>query len=139
MSFPIVDGLRGLELGYPGPTRAFLNNCVLAGDKRATAGRLSEYVEEDETWEYVGEQLVLLDDDLNGLAVLEVTRVEQTTFSEVTWEFAEAEGEGFTDLEDWRTGHREYWARDAQYVTDDTPVMCLYFKLLSRSDSVVGA
>jgi uncharacterized protein YhfF len=130
MSFPIVDGLRALELGNPGPSRAFLNDCVLNGSKRATAGLLSEYSEENEPWEQVGERLVLVGDDLEPLAQIEVTRVEPTTFSEVTWEFAQAEGEGFTDLEDWRTGHREFWARTGQHITDDTPVLCIYFELL---------
>jgi uncharacterized protein YhfF len=137
VSFPTIDGLRTLELGDPGPSRAFLNDCVLNGAKRATAGLLSEYVEENESWEHVGERLVLVDDDLKDLAVLEVTRVEPTTFAEVTWEFAEAEGEGFTDLEDWRKGHLEYWARSGQKVTDETPLMCLYFDLISRN-TVVG-
>ena len=131
MSFPIVDGLRALELGNPGPSRAFLNDCVLNGTKRATAGLLSEYVEENEPWEHVGERLVLVGDDLEPLAQIEVTRVEPTTFSEVTWEFAQAEGEGFTDLEHWRTAHREFWARTGQHVTDNTPVLCIYFELLA--------
>jgi uncharacterized protein YhfF len=130
MSFPNVNGLRALELGDPGPSRSFLNDCVLNGKKRATAGLLSEYVEENEPWEHVGEQLVLVDDDLKPLALLEVTRVEPTTFSDVTWEFADAEGEGFTDLEDWRTKHLEFWARSGEQVADDTPLMCLYFEIL---------
>ena len=119
-----------MELGDPGASRAFLNDCVLNGTKRATAGLLSEYVEEDEPWEQVGEHLVLVDDDLNALGVIEVTRVESTTFSEVTWAFAEAEGEGFTDLKDWRKKHLEFWARSGQIVTDETPVLCIYFDLL---------
>ncbi|HEU4806674.1 MAG TPA: ASCH domain-containing protein [Homoserinimonas sp.] len=135
MGFPIVNGLRGLELGDPGPSRAFLNDCVLNGNKRATAGFLSEYVEENEPWEHVGERLVLVDDDLKSLALLEVTRVEPTTFAEVTWEFAEAEGEGFTDLDDWRQRHVDFWARSGQHVADETPLMCLYFKLISRNDA----
>jgi len=133
MSFPIIDGLRALELGDPGPSRQFLNDCVLNGNKRATAGLLSEYVEENEPWEHVGERLILVGDELEALATVEVTRVEPTTFGEVTWEFAQAEGEGFTDLEDWRTGHLEYWARSGEQITDDTPLMCLYFELVSRN------
>lgn len=120
-----------MELGGPGASRAFLNDCVLGGSKRATAGLLSEYGEENEPWEHVGEHLVLVDDDLNALGVIEVIRVEPTTFSEVTWAFAEAEGEGFTDLEDWRNRHLEFWARSGQIVTDETPVLCIYFDLLS--------
>jgi uncharacterized protein YhfF len=134
MSFPIVDGLRTMELGDPGPSRAFLNDCVLNGSKRATAGLLSKYVDENEPWEQVGERLVLVDDELNALGVIEVTRVEPTRFSKVTWAFAEAEGEGFTDLQDWRKKHLEFWARSGQIVTDETPVLCIYFDLFSRND-----
>lgn len=138
MSFPTIDGLRALELGDRGPSRAFLNDRVLNGSKRATAGLLSEYEEENEPWEHVGEQLVLVDDDLNGLALIEITRVEPTSFADVTWEFAEAEGEGFADLADWRERHREFWARSGQHVTDDTALMCLYFRLVSRmSDDII--
>jgi uncharacterized protein YhfF len=120
-----------MELGYPGPTRAFLNDCVLNGSKRATAGLLSEYLDENEPWEHVGERLALVDDDLNAVGLIEVTRVEPTTFSEVTWAFAEAEGEGVADLEEWREQHRKFWASSGQTVTNQTPVLCVYFKLLS--------
>jgi Uncharacterized protein conserved in bacteria len=124
-----------MELGYPGPSRAFLNDCVLNGRKRATAGLLSEYRDENEPWEHVGERLVLVDDDQNVVGRIEVTRVEPTTFSEVTWAFAEAEGEGVADLEEWREQHREFWARSGQSITDETPVLCIYFKLLTREDT----
>jgi uncharacterized protein YhfF len=124
-----------MELGYPGPSRAFLNDCVLNGRKRATAGLLSEYRDENEPWEHVGERLVLVDDDQNAVGRIEVTRVEPTTFAEVTWAFAEAEGEGVTDLEEWREQHREFWARSGQSITDETPVLCIYFKLLTREDT----
>jgi uncharacterized protein YhfF len=124
-----------MELGYPGPSRTFLNDCVLNGSKRATAGLLSEYLEENEPWECVGERLLLVDDNLNGVGVIEVTRVEPTTFSEVTWAFAKVEGEGVADLEEWREQHREFWSSGGQKVTDETPVLCVYFKLLSRKGS----
>ena len=124
-----------MELGYPGPSRAFLNDCVLHGRKRATAGLLSEYLDENEPWEHVGERLVLVDDNMNAVGLIEVTRAEPTTFSEVTWAFAEAEGEGVIDLEEWREQHREFWARSGQDVTDETPVLCVYFKLLTREDT----
>jgi uncharacterized protein YhfF len=132
VSFPTVDDLRALELGYPGSSRASLNDCVLNGSKRATAGLLSEYLDENEPWEHVGEHLVLVDDDLKALGLIEVTSVESTTFAEVPWAFAEAEGEGFADLEDWRGQHRQFWARSGQNVTDETPLLCIYFKLLDR-------
>lgn len=122
-----------MELGAPGSMRAFLNDCVLNGRKRATAGLLSDYLDENEPWEQVGERLVLVDDTLNAVGLIEITRVEPTTFAEVTWAFAEAEGEGFADLEDWRKQHREFWSRSGRKVTDETPVLCIYFILLVAS------
>lgn len=132
MSFPTIDGLRTMELGTPGASRTFLNDCVLTGQKRATAGLLSEYAEEGEPFEHVGERLVLVDDDTRPLGIIEVTRVEQVPFAEVTWDFAQAEGEGFTDLADWRSRHREFWARTGDHVVDSTPVLCTWFDLVQR-------
>lgn len=107
---------------------------MLNGSKRATAGLLSEYQDENEPWESVGERLVLVDDDLNAVGLIEVTSVEPTTFAEVTWAFAVTEGEGFADLDDWREKHREFWSRIGHQVTDTTPLLCIYFTLLSRND-----
>lgn len=130
MSFPIVDGLRTMELGDGGSSRAWLNDLVLAGTKRATAALLSLYTDENEPWEHVGEHLVLVDDDLNALGVIEVTRVEPTTFGEVTWEFVQAEGEGDTDLDEWREQNRKSWVRTDHDITDETPLLCTYFELV---------
>lgn len=131
MAFPMVDGYRTLELGTPGAMRAELNRLVLQGQKRATAGLAAEYIEEDEPVEAVGERLVLVDDDLNRVATIEVTEVVPTTFEEVTWDFAQAEGEGFADLADWRDQHRRHWASVGREVENSTPLACIYFELVS--------
>ena len=132
--WPRVDGLRALELGTPGEQRTWLNGLVLAGRKRATAGLLTEYTEEQEEFEHVGERLALLDDEGRRIATVEVTRVERTTFGEVPWEFAAAEDEGDEDIEEWRAGHRRDWARQGIPVTDDTAVVLLWFRLVADGD-----
>ena len=81
-----MDGLRALELGTPGDLRAELNGLVLDGSKRATAGLLSEYAEEQEELEHVGERLALLDDAGARVATLEVTSVEHRRFADVPWD-----------------------------------------------------
>ena len=63
MAFPEHEGLRCLELGTPGEMRQRLVALVLAGEKRATAGLLSEYADEGEPLETVGEEQWLLGDD----------------------------------------------------------------------------
>lgn len=123
--------MRGFELGSKGEMQDRLNALVLAGDKRATAGLWNEdYVLEGEALDEVGERQALLDDDGTLIAIIEVTRVEQVSFAEVTWEFAQEEGEGFTSIEDWRDGHRGYWTGEGIAVDDDTPVVCVWFDVV---------
>lgn len=138
MAFPRHDGLRCLELGSPGPSRERLVGLVLSGSKRATAGLLGEYADEGEELEAVGERQWLLGPDDSAAALVEYTRVETVRFDEVTWEFAQAEGEGFVDLADWREQHLGFWSRWYGVEVDDpafpvqpgTPVVCLWFDVL---------
>jgi uncharacterized protein YhfF len=129
--WPRVGDLRGFELGSPGEMQERLSSLVLAGEKVATAGLWREdYVGEGEALDEVGERQALLDGGGKVLAIVEVNRVELTGFGDVTWEFAQAEGEGFTSIDDWRDGHREYWSSVGVEVTDDTPVVCVWFEVI---------
>ena len=69
--FPRVDGLRAMEFGTPGPFRTNLVDQVLHGNKRATAGLLSEYAAEGEPLEHVGELLAMVDDATEAHLVLD--------------------------------------------------------------------
>jgi uncharacterized protein YhfF len=117
-----------MELGTPGPMRQHLNALVLSGLKRATAGTSDDY--DDEPYEFVGEQLTLVDDTFGSVGVIEVTLVEHTTFAQVPWAFVEAENEGDTSLDEWREGHRRFWQSEGVEVSDDLPVCLIYFTLL---------
>lgn len=130
MTWPRVDGLRSLELGSPGDLRDRLNALVLAGTKRATAGLLDEYEQEQEVLEHVGEHLALLDDEGRRVGTVEVTSVDIALFSEVPWEFAAAEGEGHRDLDEWRKGHQRFWADAGTPVDDETPIVMIGFRLV---------
>lgn len=138
MTFPRHDGRRCLELGIPGPSRERLVSLVLSGSKRATAGLLSEYADEDEQVETVGEEQWLLGPDGSPVALVRFTRVEIVPFDDVTWEFAQAEGEGFVDLDDWRAQHLGFWSRwygvpvedPAFPVLSDTSVVCCWFDVV---------
>ncbi|QIB47647.1 ASCH domain-containing protein [Streptomyces aureoverticillatus] len=127
--WPRVNGMRSIELGTRGAMRAELNALVLAGTKTTTTGLLGDYAKETEGLEYPGERLALLDDEGRYVATVEITDAEVTSFAGVTWAHADAEGEGFTSLADWRTGHRRYWAEQGTPVTDETLVVCLAFRL----------
>ncbi len=131
MPFPVVDGLRSIEFGSPGRLRSELTALVLAGTKRATASLLSEYEDEGEAVEHVGERLAVLDNDARHVGTIEVTRVETVRFDEVPDGFAVAEGEGDRTAADFRAGHLRYWSGEGNAVADSTLVVTLYFDLVT--------
>jgi uncharacterized protein YhfF len=128
--FPRVDNLRGIEFGTPGTSREALVNLVLHGNKRATAGLLSEYETEGEAVEHVGELLAMVDNDGKHVGTREVTRAGTVRFADVPDEFALAEAEGDLDASDFRASHLAFWTRVGETVTDDTLVVTVYFNLL---------
>jgi uncharacterized protein YhfF len=128
-----TNGLRVLELGTPGAMRGWLTDLVLAGRKQGTAGLLGlDYHAENEELEHVGEHLALIDDSGAHTATVEVVGVTQVPFAEVSWEFAESEGEDYGSIDDWREAHRRYWRDEGVVVDDTTTVVCLSFRLLGR-------
>jgi uncharacterized protein YhfF len=111
--------------------RRRLTALALNGTKVATAGLLEQdYLEERELVEAVGEHQVLLGDDDEVAAVIEITRVETYQFCEVPWEFADAEGEGFSSIEHWRDGHQSYYRQQSIEIADNTRFVCVWFKLV---------
>ncbi len=133
--WPRLDGMRVLELAQPGPFRDELVDLVLAGTKQATAGLLSlDYEAENEALDEVGEHQVVVDGEGEAVAVIEITRVEQHPFVEVPWELADAEGEGFTSIEDFRSGYRRYYSRQGIDLTDDDVFVCVWFRLLGDGE-----
>ena len=64
MSFPVVNGLRGIEFGTKGEFRDELIALILQGKKKATAGTLEwDYRVNGEPIEFVGEKLAVLNND----------------------------------------------------------------------------
>ena len=131
MSFPRVNGLRGIEFGTPGPFREELNSLVLQGKKQATAGLLEwDYKDQGEEIETVGERLAVLDSSGNHVATIEAVKVEVRNFADVPDEFALAEGEGDLNAEDFRAGHTRYWTKLGYDINAHTQVVLLYFNLV---------
>lgn len=130
--WPRVNGLRALELGTPGELRRWLTGLVLGGEKTATAGLLTEYGDEGEALEHVGERLALLDDDGGHAATVEITAIAVRPFAEVDFAFARDEGEGYTSIEHWRETHARYWAGEGTVVDDATDIVCLRFRLIAE-------
>lgn len=130
MAFLSVNGLRSIEFGTPGQMRDRLNNLILNGNKRATAGLLKEdYVDEGEEIEYVGERLAILDNDQKQIGAIKVTKVEILDFKDVPTEFALAEAEGDLSGDEFRQSHSEFWNSVGVEVMPETKVVTVYFDL----------
>lgn len=128
-----MNGLRVMELGTPGKMRTWLTDLALSGAKQGTAGLLDlDYHVENEPLEHVGEHLALVGDDGTQVATIEITAISQVPFSEVTWEFADSEGEGYTTIDDWRESHRRYWRAEGYEVNDSTIVVCVSFRVVNE-------
>ena len=113
--------------------RTRLTALALAGTKVATAGLWQQdYLDEGEEIEVVGERQVLLGDDDEVVAIVEITRVEGYRFADVPWEFAHAEGEGFRSIEHWREGHRSYYARQGIDLDNNSSFVCVWFQIVDK-------
>jgi uncharacterized protein YhfF len=109
-----------------------LTSAALEGKKIATGALLQqEYLDQQEPVELPGERQVLLGGDGGTAAIIEITRVETHCFSDVPWEFARDEGEGFKSIEHWRTGHRSYYEREGINISDDALFVCVWFQIVA--------
>ncbi len=130
MAFLRVNGLRSIEFGTPGQMRDRLNNLIINGNKRATAGLLKEdYLDEGEEIEFVGEKLAILDNQQKPIGIVKVTRVEVLDFKDVPTEFALAEAEGDLSGDDFRQSHLKFWNSIGIEVLPDTKIVTVYFDL----------
>ena len=130
MAFLRVNGLRTIEFGTPGAMRDRLNDLIINGNKRATAGLLKEdYIDEGEEIEFAGERLAILDNDQEQIGIIKVTRVEVLEFKDVPTEFALAEAEGDLSGDDFRQSHLKFWNSVGVDVKPETKVVTVYFDL----------
>lgn len=129
------------EFAFPGPLRDQLVDAVLDGSKTSTTATLIEYEMEQEDLPVAGLQEVVIDSDGKPVAVIELTEVRRARLAEVDLQHAIDEGEGFTTVAQWRSGHEEFWhsqeMRDALSdphfsVDDDTVLVLQRFKVVAR-------
>lgn len=130
MAFLRVNGLRSIEFGTPGAMRDRMNDLIINGNKRATAGLLKEdYFDEGEEIEFVGERLAILDNYQKQIGIIKVIRVEVMEFKDVPTEFALAEAEGDLSGDDFRRSHSKFWNSVGVDVKPETKVVTVYFDL----------
>jgi uncharacterized protein YhfF len=117
---------RVLDLGAPRTElRRRLVALVLAGAKTATAGLASE----ETALPAVGDRLTLLGYDDEPAGTVEVTEARIVAAAEIDDAFAQDEGEGFADVEEWRRAHARFFERP---IGPDTPIEAIRFRLVER-------
>jgi uncharacterized protein YhfF len=138
-------GMPAWGFAFPGALRDELTALALDGTKVATAGLAVDYVVDGDFPSRPGDREVLIDSDGRPVAIVEITRVDLSTISLVSDEFARAEGEGYADAGEWRASHERFWngyiddlragLRDPTFeLTDSTVVVCEWFRVVERLD-----
>lgn len=102
---------------------------VIAGEKTATCGALRDFGGEDKP--VVGRRDIVENWAGEPKAVIETVEVVEQPFCDVTEDFALAEGDG--SFANWRTVHRDYFARNGGW-EPDMMLVCERFRLVEVLD-----
>src|SRR3989344_2455698 len=102
---------------------------VLEGKKVATAGLLDQHTKIPK----VGDFGIITDSQNEPRCIVEYTDIETKPFLEIDFHFAQAEGEGFQDIEDWRSEHRKVFKEwSGNTFTENDLILCENFKLVYK-------
>ncbi len=97
---------------------------VLSGTKRATCWSVAEGQQTE-----IGKQMVILDGNGQPRAIVETVELEQRRFCDVELQFALDEGEGVTNLEDWRSSHKDFFEHNGGF-NPEMMLWCEHFRLV---------
>jgi uncharacterized protein YhfF len=134
-----LEQLPRVEFAFPGPLRDRLVSAILDGTKTSTTSTAIEYRIEVEPFPQVGVQQVLVDSAGTPVAVIETTHVDHVPLAGVPWEHARDEGEGYSSVAEWRSGHERFWhgadmrefLGDSSFmVSDETMVVLERFRVI---------
>jgi ribosomal protein L11 methyltransferase len=140
---PNNPALPRWEYATPGPLRERLNGLTLAGAKTTTFGlEVFEEIDGEEP-PTVGDQSVMIGTNGTELAIVEVVAHVTMRLADVPWALANAEGESFVDVADWRTAHERFWEQflseirehtgdPGWVVNDDTIVTCTHVRVVRK-------
>jgi uncharacterized protein YhfF len=122
------------QFGYGVEQGDRLLEVVLTGPKRATAGALAAYEQEDDAVPRPGDFSIVTDGSGVARCVIRTTQVDITPFDQVDERFAHDEGEGDRSLEYWRSAHWRFFVRELEsfglVATPDMPVVCERFEVV---------
>lgn len=105
----MVDKLPISEYAFPGPLRDRLVAAIVAGEKTATTSLVVQYEHEGERLPQVDDRATVVDSAGLPVGIETITAVRVVQLGDVDAEHAVAEGEGHTNIAQWRAGHEEFW------------------------------
>ena len=128
-----IESLPIAEFGFPGTLRDKLVSAICNRTKTSTTSTVAEYQIEGEPLPQVGSRQAVVDSDGRRLVIIETTDVAQVPLSEVPWEHARDEGEGYSSLLEWRLAHERFWEgedlraflMDPNFTVDDNTLVVL--------------
>jgi uncharacterized protein YhfF len=107
---------------------------ILSGIKTTTSSAFWDYA--DGRIPFAGALSVLLDGQGEARAIVETVRIEIVAFGRVEEDFARNYGEGDRSLAWWRSEmgkwYRKQADRHAERFSEDTPIVCEWFKVVRR-------
>jgi uncharacterized protein YhfF len=128
-----------VEFAFPGPLRDQFVAAILAGAKTTTSALVAGYEHDNEPLPAAGLRQVVVDSAGRPVAVIETTAVRVMRLADVDLNHALGEGEGYTSVAQWRSGHEQFWhsaevrqelGDPAFTVGDDTLIMAQEFRLV---------
>lgn len=135
---PRSNDLPTSEYAFPGPLRDQLVAAILQGEKTSTTSLVAGYELDGEPLPAAGDRAIVIDSAGEPVCVEEITEVRVVRLADVDLDHAVAEGEGFTTVAGWRSGHEEFWHSpefrtemgDEHFtVDDDTQTVLVRFRV----------
>tara|TARA_B110000046_G_scaffold121613_1_gene128232 strand:- start:8582 stop:9292 length:711 start_codon:yes stop_codon:yes gene_type:complete len=110
------------------------------GIKKATSTSLWWFEKNNADLPEVGNIYVVTDWYKIAKAIVEVVKVEQTPFNQITDKYAAIEGEGDKSLEYWKKVHWDYYRLEmeefGEKATEDMMIVCEQFKTIFTVDNI---
>jgi uncharacterized protein YhfF len=104
------------ELRWPGPMRDALAAATLSGAKTVTSSLRATYGLENEPLPFAEKRCILVGSKGEHLALVETTEVREVRLKDVDDAIAQGEGEGFKNVQEWRSAHEQFWRDELRTV-----------------------
>jgi uncharacterized protein YhfF len=136
------------EFAFPGPLRDQLVTAVIDGTKTTTTGLLDDYELDGEPLPRPGDRQVVIDSAGTPVALIETVEVHVVKVGDIDLPHAVGEGEGYTSVAEWRSGHEDFWHSreyreyrgDPEFtVTDETLAVTEQFRLVTGDHQDLGS